>query len=134
GWNRTDTRLRDSSTALWSPTDNDRKEAVVVIRSRRPSTANADAATLERLLISAQRSLPQARIGNVTPFTSEQGIAGVRVEVDFVPQGLRNAYHRVHVILIDGEDVLTVLYTARDPDASLAALNLVLGSLHHEEG
>lgn len=133
-WRRSDSRMRDSATAVWAPAENERKETIAVIISRRPATATADAATLERLLESAQRGLPKARVVKVTPFSTTRGLSGVRVEVDYVPEGLRTKYHRVHATLGDGQDVINILYTAQRPDKSVEAFNIVVDSIRHKEG
>ena len=62
-----------------------------------------------------------------------QGLHGARIEVDFVPPGTRRVYHRVHAVIVAGDSLVHVMYTAGDPDLSFEALNLVLGSLRHKE-
>ena len=137
-WQHDDSHARGVATTVWHPAadDNERRETVTVIRSElSPAVAKAGAATISRLVARAQGALHDARVSAVTPVTTAHGLAGVRLEVDYVPPGLRQRYHRVHVVLADpdGLALIHVLYTARTPDDELDALNLVLGSIRHGE-
>jgi hypothetical protein len=134
-WQRTDTTARDGVTVVWTPRDNERKQSVAVIYSvQNPAMPGADAATLEHLLAGAQAALPHARTSQITAIPSRRGLHGARVDLDFIPAGSSARYRRVHAVLVDPADhaVVHVLYTAKTPD--LDALNLVLGSIRHEEG
>jgi hypothetical protein len=75
------------------------------------------------------------RASKATPLKTARGLSGARIDVDFVPAGLTERYHRVHVVLADADGALVhVLYTAKKPDGDLKALSIVLDTIHHEEG
>jgi hypothetical protein len=74
------------------------------------------------------------RPSRVRPIEAGRGLEGVRVEASFVPAGQKEPYRRVHVALTDGSTLIHVLYTAKQPDRSFAALELVLANLRNEEG
>jgi hypothetical protein len=134
-WTRSDWHHRGIATSQWVPQDNDRKESIAIIRSERsPATANAAANTLEQLLAASQRSLRNVRASKAIPIKTAHGLVGARIDVDFVPNGLSERYHRVHVVLSDANGTLVhVLYTAKTPDGDVKALSIVLDSIRHEE-
>jgi hypothetical protein len=130
GWERHEANRRDVEISEWAPDQNPRKESITVIRTQTaPAVAKAGLSALPPLLAASQKGLANARASRVTSVTTERGLAGARVDVDFVPPGLKTTYHRIHVILLDGSGALVhVLYTAREPNAT--ALNAVLSSIH----
>jgi hypothetical protein len=130
-WRNADTTRNGLVSSEWTPPSNDRKESITVIRTERSAAvASEGMATIQRLLVAAQA--PGARVSPIKLVTTEQGLLGARVDVDFVPPGLSASYHRSHVVLVDGTSLVHVIYTARTPDADLQTFNLVLGSLHEE--
>jgi hypothetical protein len=132
-WQRGDTTRRGIATAIWSPGDNERKETITVTRSELvPATAAAGPALLEQLLARASQ-LPDAHRSETKQVTTQQGLQGARVELDYTPPNSRLRYHRVHVVLADGDALVHVLYTALDPDRDLDALRLVLATIRHGE-
>lgn len=131
-WQRHDANRRGVAIAEWIPDENGRKESVTVIRTETsPAVAKAGTASVEPLLIAAQKSLANVRASRVKRVTTARGMSGARVDIEFVPSGLEDRYHRTHVVLVDGSALVHVLYTARAPNA--AVLELVLASIHHEE-
>jgi hypothetical protein len=136
-WKRSDVKERGLLTAQWEPTDNERKESITIIRSERvPGAGNMEPAALQQLLAISQRSLRDVRASKVIPIRTQRGLVGARVDVSFVPQGLKDRYSRVHVVVADHDhDALVhVLYTAKNADTDQRALELVLSSIRHEEG
>lgn len=135
-WQHTDdTTATDVKTTTWRPDDkdNERNETITILRSERsPALRSASAATLEHVLTEAQQSLPEARAFKATSTTTSAGLTWARIDVDFVPPGKRESYHRVHVVLVDHGALVNVLYTARTPDHETAVLSMVLASIHHE--
>ena len=130
-WHSNETNQEGLVTSVWTPDDNSRKESVTVIRSERSSeVAKAGLATLESLLASAQT--PGAKASPATEVRTPQGLSGVRIDVDYVPPGLKASYHRVHVVLVDGSSLVHVFYTALSPDSNLEAFNAVLSSIREE--
>lgn len=130
-WKRTDGIRPGTLTAAWTPPKNDRQESVTVVRTHRsgPPSGNAAAST-QQLLVSAQRSLRDAKIASLSPVTTMRGLSGSRVDVRFKPNGVERAYRRVHVVLVENEHTLIhVLYTAANPDKDLTALHLVLDTI-----
>lgn len=131
-WQRRDANRRHVAIAEWVPEDNERKESVTVIRTETsPAVAKAGAPAVEPLLVAAQRSLANVRASRVKRVTTARGMSGARVDIEFVPPGVEDRYHRTHVVLVDGSALVHVLYTARAPNA--AVLELVLASIHREE-
>lgn len=92
--------------------------------------ATAGPAAIEGLLASAQ--VPGAKISATGPVKTEHGLSGVRIELDYVPPGMKHSYHRVHAVLVDGSTLVHVLYTARTPDPTLETFNQVLATIHEE--
>jgi hypothetical protein len=134
-WSHYETDHRGVSTQVWSPAGNDEKESLTIIRTElAPVTARAGASTLSTLLAQAQAGLPESRASAPSPVTTRLGYSGVRVDVDYLPKGVNERYHRIHVVLIDGKSLIHVLYTARAPDSSLTAFKLALATLREGEG
>lgn len=137
-WSSHDSIWRGTSTAVWTPDENaDAKESVTVIRSEKAApVAQAGSPTLDSLVASADAGLPGAKTSSVIPILTQSGLAGVRVEVEFTPPGMRERYHRVHIVLVDHAHVslIHVMYTARNPDEKRSALNLVLSTIRESEG
>ena len=134
-WSHHEASRRGVSSTICTPHDNSRKESLAVIRSELAQlTANAGPATLSRLLESAQAALPGARVSQVTPIRTRTGLSGARIEAEYIPPGQAERYYRVHVVLVDGNSLVHVLYTARSADPDLTALNAVLSTIRHEEG
>jgi hypothetical protein len=133
GWHNVDEVRRGVVTSVWTPDGNDRKESVTVIRTElAPNVANASAGLVAQLAEQAQRSLTDARITQAVALSTAGGLSGVRIEVDYVPPGLHERYHRVHIVLVDKRTLVHVLYTAHEPDAHSEAFNLVLRSIREE--
>ncbi|MGE0550197.1 MAG: hypothetical protein AB7O24_10100 [Kofleriaceae bacterium] len=134
GWQRQDTKQRGVTTSMWVPEDNTSKESITVIRTDHASAiANGGYGGLEKTLRRAQAALPDARISASRSLTTSRGLAGARIEVDYVPPGLTERYQRVHVVLVDGSTLVHVLYTTKSATAQQAALGLVLDTIRHEE-
>jgi hypothetical protein len=135
GWTRSDWKQRGQLTAQWVPSDNERKESITLIRTERsPAQAKAGVEALLPVLAAAQRSLDDASMSKVTPIETSRGMQGARVEVAFRPPGLSEQYRRVHVVLLDGQALVHVMYTARELDDDLRALEAVLNTIRDEEG
>jgi len=134
-WSQYETDHRGVSTQVWTPAGNDEKESLTLIRTElAPVTAQAGASTLSTLLAQAQSGLPESKVSATNAVSTKSGLSGVRVDVDYVPKGLKDRYHRVHVVLVDGNSLIHVLYTAKSPDMSFTALNLALATLQEGKG
>ncbi len=134
GWIRTETVIPGSTTVVWSPAENGRKESIAIIYSdENAAVAMSDTPTLQRLMATAQTGLPNLRASNPTPITTQHGLLGVTQRLEFVPPGSTAKYYRTHAVLSDGKAIVHVLYTARTPDPSSATFNGVLKTIHHEE-
>ena len=133
-WVHQDTSRRGLATTVWTPDDNaDRKESISVIRTElAPAVAQAGVPAIDRLLESAQVSLPDARMLGRSQVKTASGLTGTRIDISFVPPGLHERYRRVHVVLVDGASLVHVLYTARSPEDDLSTFNLVLGSIREQ--
>ncbi len=135
GWTRTETVEPGSTTVVWTPAENERKESIAVIYSdENAAVAMSGASTFQRLLAIAQTGLPSVRASNPALITTEHGLSGVMQQLQFVPPGSSATYYRTHAVVSDGKAMVHVLYTARTPDASREAFNAVLKTIRHEEG
>lgn len=134
-WSRSESPSLGHEASTWTPqSDNTRKESVTVIRSEVDQAFfRRGSEYLDQTLRAAQAVLPEATFSRATPITTEQGLTGLRLIVNYVPTGLRVAYQRVHVVLLDKTGLIHVLYTARDADPDLVALEMVLSTLRREE-
>jgi hypothetical protein len=134
GWSSRDLSDRRARVVVWSPADNTRKETVTIVRTEPlPLVSKTGPDRLAGLLDQAQRSLPRARFGSPTRFTTRHGLAGVRIEGEIVPPlGERRPYRRLHAVLVDAttSSLVHVLYTASNPDSD--AFELVIDSLRRE--
>lgn len=136
-WAPRESTRRGTATSVWTPADNDRHESLTVIRSQLASVvAQAGSPTLDNLVASVDGGLPGATVARAVPLFTTSGLAGVRTEIDYVPPGQRERYHRVHVVLVDREkaSLVNLIYTAKAPAENLEALNLVLATLREGEG
>ena len=132
-WQRTDTHAPGSATAVFAPADNARKETVTVIRTELgPIATHYSTATLTQLLNGAQTALPGAKPSPITRVSTESGLQGLQIVVDYVPPGLGHPYRRIHAVLADGTALVHVLYTALTPDPELGAFHKVLATLREE--
>jgi hypothetical protein len=136
GWQRTDRSHPGIETAEWRPQDTENnKESITVMRTElAPAVAKAGESALEPYLRAAQRSLPGVRMLDVKHVATAKGLPGVRVDVEYVPPGLKDMYRRTHAVFVDGSQLVHVLYTARRDDADPAVLDLVVENLAHKEG
>ena len=135
GWQRADTKDRRTTTAVFTPAANGRRESITVIRTELgPIAEHYTPEMLSTLLLKAQSTLPQAKVTPVAKLTTPEGLSGVRLELDYVPPGLSRSYHRVHVILAEesGRGLVHVLYTAAAPEPEEALLQQVVNTLHEE--
>jgi hypothetical protein len=132
-WNHTDSNARSQPTSLWVPEENPHKESVEVIHTHLgPGLDGNNLTALENALEHAQIALPKAHVGSPTMFVTARGRTAIVVSADFVPAGANQPYHRVHAMIVDGKDVVHVLYTAAVADESESAFETVLQSIHSE--
>jgi hypothetical protein len=135
-WTSHDSIRRGTSTEMWTPNENDRKESITLIRSElAAAVAQAGSPTLDTLVAEATRGLPGARAGTVVPLVTKSGLQGVSVDVSFIPpRAGGERYHRVHIVLIDHarSSLVNIMYTAKNPDESHHALDLVLSTIREE--
>lgn len=131
GWHRADQGAR---TSVWTPADNNRKESVTVIRAELDrEIARRGPGAFAELLVAAQGSLPGAHVGAPEPLITKTGLRGFRVRVDFAPfGGEQPRYARVHAIVLDGDSIVHVMYTARTPDPDPSAFEMALDTAHEE--
>lgn len=134
GWEHHDTSRRGVATTVWTPDDNDRKESITIIRTDEvPVVAQAGEAILGQYLENAQAGFQDARVSEVRTVHTKLGLSGVTTNVDYIPPGLRDRYHRVHIVLVDGASLVHVIYTARSADPGLESLNGVLATIREGE-
>lgn len=133
GWEHKDQSFKGVATTIWTPDSNDDRESLTIVRSEIASaTTHANEAQLGDLLRRAE-GFSDAQVTAAKATTAASGLAGARVELDYVPPGQHERYHRVHVVLVDGSSLVHVIYTAKQADPRLSALDLVLGSIREGE-
>ena len=135
GWQRSDTRWPGSSMSVWTPEPraNDRKESISVVLGQ-PVGAPVDDRRLQQLLAGSQRAYIGAKTSRIVPITTDGGLKGFSITVDFASQrGNGERYRRSHILLRDHGALVHVIYTAWRPDPERRALELVLASVRHEE-
>ncbi len=132
-WTRVDSVNGGMRTSVWTPSSNERKESISVVRIER-AALKVKGTTLEALVESAQGSLQGARIAKIAKVTSSRGLTGVRASVSFTPRLQTTTYHRTQATLIDGDALIHIFYTAVDPDDTVEPFTMVLDSIRHEEG
>ena len=123
GW---DAKDLGATTRIWTPPSNKRRESITVIVAPKPLGTPTHAFDLAR---TAQATLRDARITATTSISTNAGRSGQRLEVSFRPDGARRLYHRSHVTLVEGDQLIHVLYTAADPDPGRTALQAVVASI-----
>ena len=134
GWHRTDTHQPGALISMWVPDveTNPRKESITVIQGDAVGPP-LDERRLEKLVSGAQIALGSAKTSKVTAVTTEAGLTGYQIEVEFTPQNVKERYRRTHVVLRDHGRLVHVIYTARSPDPERDGLETVLSTLRHEE-
>lgn len=134
GWHRTDTHQPGARISVWVPDveTNARKESITVIEGDLAGPP-LDERRLEKLVSGAQIALRDAKTSKVTAVTTDAGLTGYQVEVEFTPQSTKERYRRTHVVLRDHGRLVHVMYTARTPDPERDGLETVLATLRHEE-
>lgn len=132
GWTRSDSRQPGVVSAVWKPErDNERKESITVIQGA--TRGKVDDPTLEKLLTGSQAAFAAVKVSRVTPISTGLGLGGFSITTEFTPRRAGERYHRVHVILRDGERLVNVIYTARVLDPQRRALETVLQTIHRQE-
>ncbi len=133
GWTSKDLSEHQTKIIVWAPSDNPRKETVALMRTRDlPTAVKSDFAHLQQFLLDTEKSLPNGRFGSAHRLSTKHGLVGMRVDGEFVPDGTKASYRRIHAVLIDGTALVHILYTARDADAK--TFDLVLDSLTKKAG
>ena len=113
-------------TRQWTPANNRRSESITVIVAPKPL---GDSERVFELTRQAQDLLRDVRITASSTISGADGNGGRRLDVSFRPEGSRRLYQRSHAVLVIGDHVVHVLYTATDPDPERAALNGVVASV-----
>jgi hypothetical protein len=134
GWSHKDTKEISRSIARWIPGDNSRKESISIIRTSARGVKGAALPQLESMLSRAQSTLPTPALSQPRPNQTKQNLQEVEITADFVPAGMSVSYHRVHAMIVDGDALIHVLYTARTPDPDLAMFHQVVDTIRRGEG
>jgi hypothetical protein len=114
-WESRDHSTRQRQQIEWTPSENEGKESISVIRTARPGVTSGGIERVEQLLDRAQRGL-RGEFSRPARFRTQHGFAGVRVEGEFLPPGRGDRYRRIHAVLIDGDSLVNVIYTSRRPE------------------
>ncbi|MEP6862023.1 MAG: hypothetical protein ABJE66_15470 [Deltaproteobacteria bacterium] len=134
-WSHHDTKEIGRLVSRWRPDENPNKESISIIRATvQGRSRGASPDQLEAMLVQAQHALPSPSVQSPTVGKTKRSLPEVEIASDFVPVGLKDSYHRVHAMILDGEVVVHVLYTARTPDPSLAMFRQVVDSIRRGEG
>lgn len=135
GWSHKDTKEISRSVARWIPDDNARKESISIIRAgTHGPVGEVRLASLESVLAHAQNTLPSPALSHPSLGHTKQNLQEVEITADFVPTGMNVSYHRVHAMIVDGDVLIHVLYTARTPDPSLTMFRQVVDTIRRGEG
>lgn len=133
GWTSKDLSEHQTKIVVFTPEDNTRRESIALVRTHDlPTAARQDFARLRKYLADAQTNMPGGKFAAVHSVRTKHGLAGVRVDGEFVPDGTRSTYRRMHAVLVDGTSLIHILYTARDANAT--TFDLVLDSLTKKAG
>jgi hypothetical protein len=132
-WENKDQSDHQTKIVVWSPTNNPRKESVTIVRTRAmPALVHADFTRIEQLLTDAQGGLSHANFGRTQRVTTKRGLIGAEVTGTFVATTKDAAsYRRFHAVVVEGDSLVHVLYTARD--ANRDTFDLVLESITRKE-
>src|SRR5690349_13543818 len=82
--------------------------------------------------VRAQGLLPSAQVIATTPVTTANGFSGARVDLTFRPQSRAQVLQRNHVVLVDGDRTIHVIYTLDGHDTELSTLGSILSSLRKD--
>jgi hypothetical protein len=133
GWGHKDATEIGRVVSRWTPDANSNKESISIIRTALPPRLHgATVDQLTELLQSAQGVLSEPSMHAPTAVHTKMNLQEVEIISDFVPAGLKSSYHRVHAVLIDGDALIHVLYTARSPDPNLTVFHQIVDSIHQE--
>jgi hypothetical protein len=134
GWHRVDRDRPGLKSSEWQPEDNAAKESILILRSETaalPPTGREQA--IAKLLDEVPKGFAQSRPTKATALTTNSGLSGAMVELDFRPPGSTAVYHRVHAVLVEKSGaVVHILYTARNPDSEQRGLKLVINTIREE--
>ncbi len=131
GWTHKDAKEIGRVASRWTPDANPNKESISIIRAPSPPRLHeATIETLTELLESAQGVMPEGSVHAPVSGQTKQQLPEVEIAADFVPAGLRASYHRVHAMILDGNTLIHVLYTARTPDPNLTVFRQIVDSIH----
>jgi hypothetical protein len=118
GWAMRDVSQNGQTILVWTPTDNDRKQSVTVIRTQpMPHLAKA---SKEYLASKLGQTLKQPGRSLVT----KRGLDAVRADGRFTPRGMASSYMRSHAVFFDGDALVHIIYTAKEPDREVFELVL----------
>lgn len=133
GWSSQPIADQRITMVQWTPDDNDAKESMMIMRtSPRAALAKAGPPYLVRLLAEAQTGLAKGSFSKPSSVRTQHGFVGARLEGTFVPTGQSQPYHRIHAVVVDGDSLVHVMYTAKVPDPE--AFEIVLDSLTRKAG
>ena len=116
----------------WTPQQNDDKESITIIQSEPlPAMTKAGPDTIVGHLIDAQGGLAGA-FGAPTVTTSKRGFKVARIEGSFTPANRTHPYHRTHAVVVAGDRLIHVLYTAEGATPNRDVLSTVVNSFHRK--
>jgi hypothetical protein len=116
----------------WMPNENDDKESITIIQSEPlPAMAKAGRDVILGHLAEAQGGLAGA-FGAPTLTTSKRGFKVARIEGSFTPANRTQPYQRTHAVVVAGDRLIHVLYTAEHATSNRDVLSTVVNSLHRK--
>lgn len=126
GWAMRDASQNGQTILIWTPSDNDRKQSITVIRTQpMPHLVNA---SKEYLASKLGQTLKQPGRSLVT----KRGLDAARADGRFTPRGMAATYMRSHAVVFDGDALVHLIYTAKDPDREV--FDLVLDHVARKAG
>lgn len=124
--------MTHAQSVVWVPPTNAAKESLTVIRAPGAAQRFKKEGSLAQVLLGAQRALASAHASRPLPVKLGR-LQGLKLSVDFVPSGTASPYRRMHVVLVDHEDLIHVLYTTKNWTGDLAVFDTALNSLRSTE-
>lgn len=132
-WVSIDQSEQFRKVVVWAPPSNTSKQTVSVIRTRpTPSVTSVGLPKMERLLAATLAGLPSSKFSAPEKIVTAKGLAGMRARGEFLPQGATQHYIREHAVLLDGDALVHVMFTAQDANTSRESMQVVLDTLHRE--
>jgi len=105
GWQRSETRDRQSHTIRWYPEQNENKESLVLIAPAVEVTLDQE--RLSKLLLAAQPVSSESHTDRVRAVTSPDGLLILSIQTEYTPHSAATTYTRQHALVVRRADYFT---------------------------